>query len=327
MKPKPDPSGFAAQKGAGGFVDFPTATYQPDAASDRSYVASSKAWLPAPPQLVGPDQLSYVQTEASGGSSLPTTLYVVDVRTRTKRLVFTASDSEHVYPLDYSAAGVVVMLQDGPKDKRPPDSTMDVIDPVTGSHKTVRGTGAAAKHMIPDSWFAVSGNAIWGWVTEGPSDNHSPASRKLIRVSLQDGTPVEWHRWSPTSESGSEQVLGFDADDNPIVAILPKAASGNSYPVPQLVLLKGPNRAIAIHTQGGTFKPQVGLSRSYQDRYGTWFAAVDGSIWLYTESGEFMRVAVVPPRHPRPTAGYDFGARSPVDVNPDAWRSIAGPCV
>jgi hypothetical protein len=94
--------------------------------------------------------------------------------------------------------------------------------------------------------------------------------------------------------------------------------SGSSVP--------DPNKAVPIRPKGGTFRPLRGRSHWYRDMHGTWFVGTDGSIWLYNENREFMKVAVVPPPPSRPTVGYDFGAPRPAVPNTRVWN-IAGPCM
>ena len=67
--------------------------------------------------------------------------------------------------------------------------------------------------------------------------------------------------------------------------------------------------------QGGTYIQVQGVG--VRDAHGTWFGSADGSIWLYTFTGTFEKVAAEPPRSGATRVPYD----------PNAARTIAGPCV
>ncbi len=83
----------------------------------------------------------------------------------------------------------------------------------------------------------------------------------------------------------------------------------------KLILVHGPNQAVLIQVDGGSFLPSQG--QSVADRHGTWIGSSDGSIWLYTPTATFEKLATIPPQPGGSGIAYD----------PHAWRSIPGPCV
>ena len=129
----------------------------------------------------------------------------------------------------------------------------------------------------------------------------------LVRLSLQDGSIVNWYQ-----ASGSFTIAGFDADNHPILAVFGQSVGA---PTGSLSLLKAPNLPVVIKATGGSFL--AGQGRGLTDAHGTWFGSADGSIWLYTSAGDFEKVASVPPQ--------PGGNGQPYD--PHAWRSVAGPCL
>ncbi len=324
-----DSDGQPVQKSAGGFVNFPNATYQAAADSDRSYVASTKTWLPAPPEAVAPDQRSFVEAKAPNGSPfMADTVYLVDVQSNAKRVIFTAPAGEMLDVLAYGAAGVFVVSYSSfrPVQNAAASIVLDrveLINPQSGSHKPVPGSEASPNAF--ERWSAVTGNAMWGSVTVPPQDIQSPPALKLVRLSLQDGALADWYQSTLSSSSGFPQILGFDANDHPILGISPPYGPGEIYGAPlQLLLLTGPNQTRPIHPIGSTFRSVA--TSSFRDGHGTWFGGSDGTIWLYTPSGDFLKVATVPPQPSPPTLGYDPG-KVGTPFNPLSMRSVAGSCV
>lgn len=329
---KLDVDGLPVQRGAGGFVSFPSGAYQAVADSDRSYFPGPGAWLPAPPQAVAPDQRSFAQPKSTSGSPyMVDRLYLIDAQTRASRLIYTAPAGDTLDVLAYGAQGVFVDLYSSVRPTQNAAASImldrvELINPRSGSHEPVPGTEATPN--VYERWSSVTGNALWGNVTVAPKDIHSGPTMKLVQLSLRDGMLTDWYQASLSSSTGFE-VLGFDADDHPILGLFPAATPGVTYlPVLQLVLLTGPNHAVPIRPEGGTFR--AGPLSSFNDSHGTWFGGYDSSIWLYTPSGDFMKVATVPAQPSRPsppTLGFEPGkVASPSPYNSLAWRTIAGPC-
>lgn len=300
------PDGQPNQKGTGGFLDLPRRAYTPAANSDKSYVASARAWLPVQPQAIAPDQHSYVAGRTPGYSpSTPptTTLFLVDVQTRSEHLLFRAPDGEVATVLAFANDGIYVVNQPSTGGGT---SELEVIDAATGAHRPVPGSRAATA-ATQREWVAVSGDAAWGMEIANPQGSQSQTPAKLVRLSLRDGSLLDWY-----DSPGLFEVMGFDATHHPILLIFPASATKPSV---RIALLPGPNQARLTQPQGGAF--QGGRGAGITDEHGTWFGSADGSIWLDTPTGDFQRVATIPPQ--------PGGTGQPYD--PAAFRTIAGPCV
>jgi len=184
-------------------------------------------------------------------------------------------------------------------------SELEVIDAATGAHRPV--PGSAATVAAQRQWVAVSGDAAWGTEITNPVGSQSQPSAKLVRLSLRDGSLVDWY-----DSPGLFEVMGFDATYHPILMNITASASASG---PNLALVTGPHQAVVTEAKGGVF--QGGRGAGITDRHGTWFGSADGSIWLDTPAGDFEKVGAVPPQ--------PGGSGQPYD--PYAWRTIAGPCV
>jgi hypothetical protein len=299
--------GQPSQKGTGGFIDLRSDTYTPAADSDRSYVAAVNAWLPVRPQAIAPDQSSYVEGRAhTGASTAPptTTLYIVDVRTKAKRLLFTAPDGDMAVVLAYTAAGVYVETL---SSTGPGPSALVLIDPVSGSHHSVPGSSAKTG-VYQQTWMAISGDAAWGTAITFPHGQSKPYLVTLVRLDLNTGAAADWY-----SSQFSFTVAGFDAANHPILAIFGPSVDQNV--TTNLALVSAPAQSTALKPKGGTYLQSQGQGLS--DSHGTWFGSADGSLWLYTASRGIEKVASIPPQRGGSGVPYD----------PHGWRTIAGPCV
>jgi hypothetical protein len=297
------PDGQPNQKGTGGFLDVPSGKYTTATDSDRSYVAAAHAWLPVPPQAISPDERSYVEGKAHSVSASPptTTLYLVDIKTKTERLLYTAPEGDMAIVLAYTAAGVFVETL---SSTGPGPSDVVLIDPATGSHQPVPGA-QAKPGVYEQDWMAISDGAAWGFAITFPNGQSAPYLVTLERLDLGAGSETAWY----TSQIPFT-VIGFDGAGHPILATLPLAQGGT-----KLSLVSAPDKSVVLQPLGGTY--MEGRGQGLRDVHGTWFGSADGSIWLYTPAGTFERVASVPPQAGATGAAYD----------PHAWRSIAGPCV
>ena len=295
-------SGPPSQKGRGGFVDLSSGTYTPTKDSDTSYLAAVNTWLPVPPQAIAPDQHSYVEGKAQAGDSTApptTTLYIVDVQTKAKRLLFTAPNGSSALVLAYTAAGVYVETF---SSGGPGPSNLVLIDPATGSHHTVPGSQPKSG-VYQQVWIAISGDAAWGSAITFPNGQSKPYVVTLVRLDLNTGSTADWY------SSGSPfTVAGFDAAGHPILGLLSENFSMH------LALVSAPAQSAAIKPVEGTYVQ--GQGQGFTDTHGTWFGSGDGSLWLYTASGGLEKVASIPPQP----------GGNGVPGDPHAWRTIAGPC-
>lgn len=287
------------QKGTGGFLDLPSGSFTPVAGSDKSYAASAGVWLPVQPQAISPDQLSYVEARIQQSSATPPTgrLYLIDVRSRAERLLFTAPAGQMTYVLAYTSAGVFVetLSSTGPGGT----ADLELIDPVTAIHRAVP-VAQPEINAIEVVWLKIDADAAWGMLVT----NAQQPTFKLMKLSLTDGSVVDWY-----DVPSPFFFVGVDPKGHPILG------SSADPSGTKLLVVSGPKQTAAIQVRGGSFLP--GQGQSVTDRHGTWFGSADGSIWLYTAAGSFEKVATVPPQPGGSGNAYD----------PHAWRSVAGPCL
>lgn len=293
------PGGQPSQKGRGGFIDLPSGKFTPAADSDTSYLAGAHAWVPVLPQAISPDQRTYVQARAQQYSSAAptTTLYLVQVATRAARLLYTPPEGQMAYVLTFASEGVYVVTT---SSTGPGPSELLLIDPATGADRPVPGSRTPGG-VIQQTFMAVSGDFAWAMSVSG---SQQQPSFKLLRLSLTDGSIVDWY-----DAPGPYFIVGFDADDQPIVGHF-----GTSSQNVSLLLIPARNQTVAIQPRTGTFTPAQG--GYVRDAHGTWFGGSDGSIWLYTATAGLAKVA---------TVASPGGTGQPYD--PSAARSVAGPCV
>ena len=293
-----------SQQGTGGFFDFKTGTYTAAADSNTSYVASARAWLPVQPQAISPDGTSYVVTKSPSVSSTPpaSSLYLVDVRTKAQKLLFTAPDGDGAYVIAYTSDGVYVdTLPNQPTNGRQASDLL-LIDPVSGSHHSVPG-GKPKTGVYQLAWMTISGGAAWGMALTFPNGQSQPYVVTLERLDIQTGAVADWF-----TTPSPFRVDGLDANDHPILALFAGQLTAT------LTLVSAPNRATTIQPEGGTYAQAQG--QGLRDSHGTWFGSEDGSIWLYS-AGSLKKVATIPPQPGATNTPYD----------PLVARAIAGPCV
>jgi hypothetical protein len=289
------------QKGTGGYLDLPSGKFTPAPESDRAYLAATHAWLPVSMQAVSPDQRSYVQGRVTQVSNNPptTSLYLVQVATKSALKVFTAPEGQTAFVLAFTSRGIYVETS---SSTGPGPADMLLIDPATGAHRSVGGSQAPAG-AIQQAFTAVSGEFAWGMLITG---SQSQPSFKLIRLSLADGSVTAWY-----DAPGPFYVAGFNSGHPLVGSVLAAPGAGNA----SLYEIATANNAVPIQAKGGTFT--FGRGSSVSDGHGTWFGSADGSIWLYSTDTGLEKIATVPPQPGATGQPYDQ----------HAWRSVAGPCV
>jgi hypothetical protein len=296
-----DVDGQPSQKGVGGFLQLPSGTYTSAADSDRAYLADTAAWVPVLPRAIAPDQRSYVLARSPRPTNAPptTSLFLVDVKTKSERLLFAARDGEMAAVLAFNPEGIYVITMSSIGGAG--STELQVIDPATGMHRLVPGAGAVAGEQR--IWTAVSRDAAWGMVITNPQQTQTQPPMKLVRLNLNDGSAVDWY-----VAPGPFIVAGFDGDQHPLLLSFGQSGAAN------VALVTTPNRLVAVQSTGGSYLG--GQGTGVTDTHGTWFGSGDGSVWLYSSARGFEKVASIPPQ-----AG---GTGQPYD--PHAWRTIAGPC-
>ena len=291
--------GQPSRVGTGGFVDFPTGKYTPAADSNESYLAGQGVWLPVAPEAVAPDKKSYVQTVLTLSSITPpsTSLLLVDVKTRSERLLFKAAGGQRADVVAFNGDGIYVSSWRGASG----ESQLLLIKPATGDHGVIAGS-----YRQTGGFTAIAGGAAWGMDVIYPHGSSGPEVIKLLRLGLNDGSVAAWYEVPWPFAIG-----GLDASNHPILTKLNAAFPAASTPI----LVTAPNQGQALEPKGGQFF--IGTPAVVADRHGAWMGSSDGSIWLYSSAAGLRKVATAPPQ-----AG---GTGQPNDER--SWRSIAGPCV
>ena len=264
-----------------------------------SYLASQGVWLPVEPQYISPDQKSFVQAESPQYSATApsTMIYLVDVKTRAKRLLLKTLEGQGAYVEAFNSDGIYAAIL---STTGPGGSHLILIDPATGASHAVAGS-----NMQTGAFSAISGDAAGGMDVKFPNGQNAPYVATLVRLGLTDGSVTTWYE-----DSTPFSIFGFDADQHPLLASL--NLSGGSSPV---MVVTAPKKTTPLDPFGGQF--MGGRTIYISDPHGAWMGSVDGSIWLYSAAGGLRKVATIPAQ-----AG---GTGQPYDEH--AWRSIAGPCV
>lgn len=271
--------------GLGGFVDFPRGTFTPDPQSMSSFDAGR--WLPINRAHISPDGTAYALDEYIKDGSYTTAIHVVDVETGKDRAVWRVDGADVVAGWTESGVYFIRYASHQPNFAGP---DLWLLGPTTGRQRLVtRQPPINAGLPLFKALTALGGGAIWTW---SASDDR-PAKNILLRIDLTTGQATTW-----MTAAGRLDVLGWDALGHPFVAV------GG-----ELVRLLGPNRTSPVESVGfrspGTMPPS-----GVTDNHGSWFAAIDGSIWFLANGGDQMdKVAAVPlpiPTPPQSDMGFQI---------------------
>jgi len=277
--------------GAGGFISFPSGKFTADKRSSLMYLPGPDTWV-ADSRVLSPDGSAYVRDEQ--GKVPPTTrIHVVEAGTGRDRAVWSASGWGA--SLGWQKDGIYFMSAGS---QARPGPEIVVIAPLTGAQRLAVPQPEFGKGPeLFKAGAAIGGGAVWS--TAGP----------LIRIDPAKGKPETW----ATYQHGAFEVIGWDTGGQ----ILLSLSKGS------LVRMVAPGKTDEIEAAG--FQPPPGMPPgAVSDRYGTWFAASDGSIWLLDSPRRMKPVAAIAlPSPPPPTPGLmdDMGG----------WQAprlvIAGACV
>ena len=288
--------------GSGGFVTFPDGRFAPDPGSGVSYDTRSGRWLPVGSEMRSPDGMAYVDSEFVKGTG--TSIRVVDIATREARSVW--QEAGPTGALGWRPEGIYFLRQlPRPGEPSFEGPALWVVDPASGSARLVTAQPRIGAGLpLFKAWTALMDGAVW--LKTVPDSR--PSVDILVRVDLPSGRP---QRWLTATPGISLEVLGVDATDDPIVALV----SGDGRPA-SVVRLSGPGQSLPLSASG--FRPAAQMPPQLTaDRHGLWVAGDDGTIWLGDASDGFhlvARVPVPPPRNP----GSDM---------PGSTRMlVAGPC-
>lgn len=271
--------------GLGGFVHFPGGTFTPDPQSTSSFDAGR--WLPINRAEISPDGTAYAVDEYVKDALYTTGIHVVDITSGKDRAVWRVDGADTVAGWTEDGIFFIRYALHEPNFAGP---DLWLLDPTTGQQRIVTPQPPVGAGLpLFKAWTALGGNAIWTWsVTAG-----RPAKNVLLRVDLTTGQATTW-----MAAAGDIDVLGWDAHGHPFVAV------GGG-----LVRLLGPNQPAAVESIGFRSPPTMPPS-VVTDDHGSWFAALDGSIWLLPGGSDNMeKVAAVPlpvPTPPRSDIGFQI---------------------
>jgi hypothetical protein len=249
-----------------------------------------------------PDGTAYAESEFVKGTG--TGIRVVDIATRQARSVW--QEAGPTSALGWRPEGIYFLRQFA----RPGEPSFEgpalwVVDPVGGSARVVTAQPRIGAGLpLFKAWTALAGGAVWlKTVPDSP-----PSVDILVRVDLPSGHA---QRWLTAPPGTNIEVLGVDATDHPVVALV----SADGHPA-SVVRLPGPGQSMPLAASG--FRPAAHMPvQLTADRHGLWIAGDDGSIWLGDASGGFHLVARVPVPPPR-----DPGSDMPGSTR----MLVAGPC-
>ena len=221
----------------GGFVTFPSATYQADPMGvihtdslTPNFVTEAtptlhglprtgppfhdlakKRWVPAAAAQTSPDGAFYAYSPLVIGSNpeTPSVIHVVDIGNGKER-AFAVPTPFHLLITEFDGAGVYF-------------SSIQPMGPPQGVWRLDIATGSVSQ-LLKDSGVAMVRGG-YAWLNridprdpEGPQTGHSgPRSNSVVRVNLSTGQETVWY-YAP-----GQQVFweGFDADGRPIVGVNP----------------------------------------------------------------------------------------------------------
>ena len=307
------PVAMDGQTPPAGFVSFPSGQLRPDPSSQlretSGYVQVTvtrpvldgdsetpvydwqlRRWVPVrSPQVVSPDGSAYVYTQeyGAGGAMFANRLRIVSVATGSDRLLYTGEFADA--PIAWTNAGIY----DVAIRFESPSSGLWLIDPVTGSARTITRTG---------DWRVISNGAAWGFT--GPAFGPTGEQPHTIdRLDLATGKVTNWYS-APSPHN--VHVAGLDTAGRPVIVV-------DQYHVFRLL---GPYQAQAMFNSPVSLWYGIMLQL---DSHGLWFTSYDGDpregtplvsdVWLYS---------------------YATGLRKVKEISSDypiqAITGIAGPC-
>ena len=277
----------------GGFLTVPGYNFTRDRNApdgSRSYDAVLGKWLPVDPRLVSRDGKWWTyQTPTDPSRSGPSTIHLVD-QGGVDRTVWTGdglaaligwTDQGAVFVHTSAALHYVVeywLIQ-------APFGTLRSLPAIAGDSLGTDASGRWTMRDLP---------------TSPAADSNAPLRWTLSRTDISTGATVTW--WDGTIP-GLVQLLGFDANEHPVLRIVPDAANHD-----RLVVLAAPRTETEI--VGDAALINLFPSTIVGDQHGIWFGDANGVVWLWTSKNGLQRVAA-PPTYAGDQPGF---------------AAIAGPC-
>lgn len=223
--------------------------------SIAGWSTAANRWLPAPPNLIGPDGQHYVYLHADGTIRLAATDLSEAI----------VSNPNKLTPLAYTSTGVVLtsseIASNGLWMLDPGTHAITVITPQSGSL----------------NWTEVSNGVAWG--TDSPGVLGYPPATNVMEAALQPASrPISAY----TAPSGDSVSLIATDRQGGVLAVVTGSSPGLIYIAPG----KPPAAATA--------PPGVALGRlgprHYADAHGIWFVGQTG-IFLFAPASGLQSVA------------------------------------
>lgn len=254
------------------FIAFPSGVVE-DAGPVQSTEADSYSWLLGQWSMHGrssfsPDGLSYAWSETGLDGGQPERQHVTDARTGSDRVVH---QGDFLFVLAWSRDGIYM------SESRGEGSTgLYLMDPATGAVRQLDSSGG---------YLAVAGGAAWRM-----GDTAYHPQYELTRVDLKTGAAQSW--FSTVASVNSLQLLGFDAENHPMVLL-------HRYPTADslVLVISGPNQSAQVYRGTDGIGGTIFLDKFdwVTDAHGTWIAGQDG-LWFF--DGSFRRVISGPAVRP-----------------------------
>lgn len=264
----------APHAGAGGFVNFPAATFTADASSLDSYDSALSKWVPVPRSAISPDGRRYASVEnrpdpfinvvdvASGGVSTTEIISVWNVATPARL------DISAMSLLAFEPAGIYLT-----KTPAAPGATQHglvLFNPDTLAYQDpAPGADGSRTYVAVHGGIAYSANR--GALDVVPLTSGGGLASIAIPGSTLD-------------------ILGFDSAGHPLVA----ATSADAYRV-----FAG---STAIFS-GAPGDPDQPTGPAVGDGNGAWFGSASGVVWYYPGGGRPLERVAVAPFQPATVAG------------------------
>jgi hypothetical protein len=279
---------------ATGFITFAQgrASFAPVTTTGNTYVRGLHRWVDTTPQMVAPDDNSYV---TAGGDQTHTDVQVVDSTGRHTVLTVNSSLS----PLGFSPEGIVLLdtspSHNGPNSKMP----ISLLDPRTGTIRAMPlpaypaivgapGTGPGLSYGMTTGYQAGT-SSIWMY-----SYNAASNISQVSRYDLTNGTTTLWFDGRVDGLGAAQQVGETAAGE----AIIQVASSDIQHVAPNqragiresTLLMSSPHRGTVLNAgREGDAGVADNLSPlSAIDGHDVWLAGDNGTLWRY-QPGQGLR--------------------------------------
>jgi len=252
--------------GHGGFVQFPTATFSADPASQGTYDRARSRWLPVSRAAVSPDGEHYAYTANQPATGpVAGSIHVVDVATGTERSIPVPAPSN---VLSWESEGIYV-VRVIPSSGAPPQGLV-LVNPTASTFRQVSADGI---------WTQIVGGKAWGADLDAgiapPAGGGPGAANRVRQLDLA---------------TGAASTFASYPGEN--VSVL-----GGGGPVPLLAHTTATTYSV-VATGGALFSGAIVNSNPtvplVVDGTVTWFSSFSGAVWRSDSGGPIHQVATTP---------------------------------